>query len=263
MTTNKVGTFDEAFKSRIHISLYYQQLDKDRSKQIWDVNFQRLKDTRPHLEFDRRELRRWVKKVWKDNEAQGLRPWNGRQIHNACQTAAALAEFQSRNKLSSEHLEAVAQTSREFDEYLKSTHGGDDFDRAKSVMDRGDDKYQATFGSPERRSGSKRKVDQTPSKSGGKKASKKREPSSDEDSSDDSEKEEQEEQEESESSSEEEEEEELVEEKTKTKTTKKYKGKKDKEETKGKGKKDSKDVKSKVKKSKKEANEDESGKSDS
>ncbi|KAJ5701520.1 P-loop containing nucleoside triphosphate hydrolase protein [Penicillium malachiteum] len=43
LTTNRVGIIDEAFKSRIHISLYYPHLDEHQSKRIWEINLQRLK----------------------------------------------------------------------------------------------------------------------------------------------------------------------------------------------------------------------------
>ena len=141
LTTNKVGTFDEAFKSRIHISLYYKELDEQQSEEIWKVNFKLIKESRTNITFNENKLLRWVKKAWKKNDEQNLRPWNGRQIHNACQTAAALAEFDAEGKLGREHLDAVADASREFDKYLKVTHGHDDIDRAKIAGIRGDDGY--------------------------------------------------------------------------------------------------------------------------
>src|SRR5215469_1012859 len=42
ITTNRVGTFDDAFISRIHVALYYPPLvDRDRVL-IWENNFRRL-----------------------------------------------------------------------------------------------------------------------------------------------------------------------------------------------------------------------------
>ncbi len=55
--------------------------------------------------------------------------WNGRQIRNAFQTAAALAEFESHNdqhegpvrsKLRIKHFKLVAQAAEQFDEYIQS-----------------------------------------------------------------------------------------------------------------------------------------------
>ena len=38
LTSNRVGTFDEAFKSRIQLSLRYKRLQRHQRKQIW-LNF--------------------------------------------------------------------------------------------------------------------------------------------------------------------------------------------------------------------------------
>jgi hypothetical protein len=147
LTTNKVGTFDEVFKSRIHISLYYKELNKDQTVQIWKKNLSRISETRSGIDFNKKGLVRWAKNEWKSGleEAKSsnrkYRPWNGRQIYNACQTAAALAEFQNGGKLTVDHLNAVVQASREFDKYLQATHGTDDPGRAQQAGDRGDDVY--------------------------------------------------------------------------------------------------------------------------
>lgn len=94
LTTNKIGHFDEAVKSRIHVSLYYNELDRKQTLQIWKFNLDRTKETR-NIHFDEKAMMDWMKKLWKQNKKNGVRPWNGRQIRNACQTAAALAEFQN------------------------------------------------------------------------------------------------------------------------------------------------------------------------
>jgi len=52
LTSNRVGTFDEAFKSRIQLALHYKNLDTFQQKKIWR-NFlasnQRLVRKRHHL----------------------------------------------------------------------------------------------------------------------------------------------------------------------------------------------------------------------
>jgi len=46
LTTNRVGIFDEAFISRIHIQIYYADFqDADRVK-VWDTFFEKLEDER-------------------------------------------------------------------------------------------------------------------------------------------------------------------------------------------------------------------------
>ena len=41
LITNRVGTFDQAFRSRIHISLYYPVLQKVATIQIWKMHLAR------------------------------------------------------------------------------------------------------------------------------------------------------------------------------------------------------------------------------
>ncbi|KAM0515305.1 hypothetical protein ACHAPE_006262 [Trichoderma viride] len=43
LTTNRVGTMDEAFKSRIHVSLYYRPLTLSQTEKIFEVNIEKLK----------------------------------------------------------------------------------------------------------------------------------------------------------------------------------------------------------------------------
>lgn len=100
LTTNKIGTFDEAVKSRIHVSLYYKELDKAQTLDIWKFNLERIRETREgRVSFDQDAMMKWMKRFFKGNAKQKMRPWNGRQIRNACQTAAALAEFQNSGKV--------------------------------------------------------------------------------------------------------------------------------------------------------------------
>ncbi|KAH7131774.1 hypothetical protein B0J11DRAFT_576732, partial [Dendryphion nanum] len=44
LTTNRVGQFDEAFLSRIHVSISYDPLDNDARHQIWDNLFAKLQE---------------------------------------------------------------------------------------------------------------------------------------------------------------------------------------------------------------------------
>ena len=120
------------------MKMNYKELDRETTEQIWEVNFPRLKDTRPDVIFDEDKYLKWVGRLWKKLEKPGLPPWNGRQIYNACQTAAALPEFESSGKLTKDHLDAVAKSGTEFDKYLISIHGTDDMGRSARVQDRGD-----------------------------------------------------------------------------------------------------------------------------
>ena len=147
LTTNKVGHFDEAFKSRIHVSLYYPQLDQETSSQIWKMNLRRLVENKKHIEVNGREIKKYAKQHYLRLSKAKRGPWNGRQIKNAFQTAIALAEFDAKSDrldkpiLTVDHFQIVAKASEGFDEYLTKIHGTD-MDRARREGQRDDEQSQ-------------------------------------------------------------------------------------------------------------------------
>ena len=144
LTTNKVGHFDEAFKSRIHVALYYPPLDEKSAMQVWKMNLQRLIEQRHNFDADVKGIIKYAKRHYRTLEKSKRATWNGRQIKNAFQTAIALAEFEAKTKrqskptLSTEHFEVVVRASEGFDYYLSMIHGADS-DRAKREGMRFDD----------------------------------------------------------------------------------------------------------------------------
>lgn len=129
LTTNRVGEFDEAFRSRIHVSLYYPKLQEYATTEIWKMNIRRvIHATDPPMDVDEEGIKDFYEEHWKDNEKRQSRRWNGRQIKNAFQTAIALANWEfyegdGKSKLQRPHLWArhfrhVAKTSDHFDDYL-------------------------------------------------------------------------------------------------------------------------------------------------
>ncbi|KAI4276855.1 MAG: hypothetical protein LQ337_002202 [Flavoplaca oasis] len=145
LTTNKVGHFDEAFKSRIHVSLYYPALDKRSTLKIWKMNLDRLSRSQKAFEVETEEIYDYARRHYKDLHRKGKTTWNGRQIKNAFQTAIALAEFDANKKeagkpvLALEHFKVVAQASEDFDDYLCRVHGGTEADRALRYQQRDDE----------------------------------------------------------------------------------------------------------------------------
>lgn len=95
LTTNRVGEFDEAFVSRIHMKLHYPRLDKESTMEIWEMNIRRIRENMD-LGIDVKEdgIREFARKYWKSNASTTGRQWNGRQIKNAFQTAVALAYWE-------------------------------------------------------------------------------------------------------------------------------------------------------------------------
>jgi hypothetical protein len=52
LTSNRVGTFDEAFKSRIQLALHFDNLDTDRRAKIWAKFIDRLAELNEDVDFD-------------------------------------------------------------------------------------------------------------------------------------------------------------------------------------------------------------------
>ena len=152
LTTNRVGTLDPAFKSRIHLSLYYPNLTKKASSEIWRNHIQKAKDyfEKKGTKYSLRkgDIIEFSKRHFKDLSGQGSGPWNGRQIRNAFQTAIALSEHEAylnggNPELTERHFEKVAKASSEFDKYLRLTHGRSESQMAEASKIRTDNPDKA------------------------------------------------------------------------------------------------------------------------
>ncbi|KAI0885474.1 P-loop containing nucleoside triphosphate hydrolase protein [Annulohypoxylon maeteangense] len=127
LTTNRVGTIDRAFKSRIHLALLYPRLDKDSTLKIWRNNLNGLnkgfEGKSGGLRLQEKEILEYAAKHYKHLTKQDMLPWNGRQIRNAFQTAIAIAKYEAKDSnepptLTVKHFRKVAKTAKEFDQYL-------------------------------------------------------------------------------------------------------------------------------------------------
>lgn len=115
LTSNRVGTFDEAFRSRIQIAVHYPPLRAYQRLQIWKNFIDRLESfndgavdvdgLRDHLE-----------------ELQDIEI-NGRQIRNAITTARQYAEWKDQ-VMNYEHLMTALEVARKFDAYSEKLRGG-------------------------------------------------------------------------------------------------------------------------------------------
>ena len=88
-----------------------------------------------------------MKETWDDKERI---PWNGRQIHNAVRTAAALATFNKEDRMIMQlkHFKKVEKASQDFDKYLLETRGHDELELAAKSQQRMDPR-KADLYSPE------------------------------------------------------------------------------------------------------------------
>ncbi|KAF3054783.1 hypothetical protein GL218_07412 [Daldinia childiae] len=147
LTTNRVGDFDEAFASRIHISLHYPALDEQKTVKVFELNLGLIKDRfkRQGQEFnvDDDAVFEFAKLHYNEHK-QGR--WNGRQIRNACQTALALAQYDSRKDnqpvfLKQKHFKKVQTAYLDFSMYLGEIYGITGSERAKENHIRAGDNY--------------------------------------------------------------------------------------------------------------------------
>ncbi|KAI0454812.1 hypothetical protein F5B21DRAFT_474339 [Xylaria acuta] len=141
LTSNRVGTFDDAFISRIHLVIYYEDLGEPQRKQIWTQFFDKLERERRDDIIVESRAKHFV---LNDSEMRKI-PWNGREIRNVFQTAVSLAEYRFQyegGKMESDKIvldkvdfEQVCQMSVEFKEYLIKVHKGDD-ENDRAMRDR-------------------------------------------------------------------------------------------------------------------------------
>lgn len=115
LTSNRVGTFDEAFRSRIQLALHYPNLGPQQRFRIWQTFIDRLENMDREA-IDIVDLRDHLN-VLKDEEL------NGRQIRNVITTARQYARWK-KTTLTYEHLKDVIHVSGSFDTYLDKIHGG-------------------------------------------------------------------------------------------------------------------------------------------
>ncbi|PYH74727.1 ATP-binding protein [Aspergillus vadensis CBS 113365] len=179
LTTNRVGTLDEAFKSRIHVSLYYPPLDKSQTLAIFDVNIRKLNEIQeakqklqddgqssalrePALAIDGESIMDYAK--WHYDTHEQNERWNGRQIRNAFQIAYSLAHYEmgrisqdqwdedaepiikkasngplATHTLNYRQFVLVAKTIEKFDDYLYDAIACTDMDHARDNGLRADD----------------------------------------------------------------------------------------------------------------------------
>jgi hypothetical protein len=167
-----VGVLDEAFKSRIHVSLAYPTIRLNETLDIWKGILDRLeRDNRTakiKVKFDRSALLSWADRHYKTHEKENT-AWNGRQIRNAFQLAISLGHHDRDRKLVAANLtnaqaiasgekkwasvrlttanfNNIAKTARDFEDYLQATRGHDS-EIAKTLSLRHDDQTEDWTGS--------------------------------------------------------------------------------------------------------------------
>ncbi|CAN9251032.1 unnamed protein product [Alternaria alternata] len=103
LTTNRVGTFDEAFKSRVQLALHYPPLDREGR----------------------------CEEISKKLDMLARHKLNGRQIRNTINTARQLARYK-KEKLRYSHVDLAVRVANEFEKYVTDVHGHDDEEYARN-----------------------------------------------------------------------------------------------------------------------------------
>ena len=103
LTTNRIVSFDEAFKSRIHLAVKYPALSPTFRKSLWKIF---LRKASPDSGLD------WLRPANLDQLAQ--ENLNGRQIKNIARTAYALA-LGERSTIRLEHIETALKAIQAFE----------------------------------------------------------------------------------------------------------------------------------------------------
>ncbi|KIW78437.1 hypothetical protein Z517_08273 [Fonsecaea pedrosoi CBS 271.37] len=122
LTTNRVGTFDEAFKSRVQLAIHYPVLNSKDRYEIWCNFIEALNGKKVPMLYE--ELRRKAL-------VMARRRFNGRQIRNCLWTATQVAKYRNES-LGYSHIEQVMDISQEFEDYLERTRGHTDEENAQA-----------------------------------------------------------------------------------------------------------------------------------
>ena len=91
LTTNRVGTFDDAFISRIHVVIHYPDLNAESRRKIWKQFFYKLEEEKR----DTIEIDQAAKDYVLDELERRNITWNGREIRNG-KSISLLLSFQSK-----------------------------------------------------------------------------------------------------------------------------------------------------------------------
>lgn len=142
LTTNRPGELDEAFRSRVHVTLRYGDLSQEDTKKVWELNLRKVKQSKAKgemdIDIDEASIREFYEELWDGTPKNKGQRWNGRQIKNAFQSAVAMANWKhhhdpanteaesERPMLSRKQFDFVAHITADFDKYLNSVHKASD-----------------------------------------------------------------------------------------------------------------------------------------
>ncbi|KAI1317766.1 hypothetical protein F5Y16DRAFT_392527 [Xylariaceae sp. FL0255] len=117
LTSNRVGTFDEGFRSRIQLAIHYPKLEQPERRRVWELFVNRLNnDPLAAQDIDVRNLRSNLTELSRFN-------LNGREIRNAINVARPLAKSEGK-LVDFDALKKVVRVQQKFEGYVKDMNEG-------------------------------------------------------------------------------------------------------------------------------------------
>ncbi|KAF1949673.1 hypothetical protein CC80DRAFT_253510 [Byssothecium circinans] len=118
LTTNRVSTFDEAFQSRIHMGIRYENLTMKARKKIWQHHVGKVVAMCESGLVDHKA------EAFKEEQYEELskKVMNGRQIKNAVKTSQAIAVAE-KGVFSMDYVKRVMDAHESFEEDMKGGRG--------------------------------------------------------------------------------------------------------------------------------------------
>jgi SpoVK/Ycf46/Vps4 family AAA+-type ATPase len=126
LTTNRIGTFDEAFKSRVQLALHYPPLSEKGREELWHNFMRSLKNAKENADFE---------EIGEKLHVLAKHTLNGRQIRNTISNARQLARHR-KDKLRFIHINQALQVVDDFEKYVQEVHGHSDEEYARDQGNR-------------------------------------------------------------------------------------------------------------------------------
>ncbi|KAK0612921.1 P-loop containing nucleoside triphosphate hydrolase protein [Bombardia bombarda] len=126
LISNRVGTFDEAFKSRVHLALHYPAIDEQGRQEIWRDAIRELNSRGVNASHEQLKTKIAV---------LAQHQLNGREIKNSIRTARQLAS-QAKEPLSYDHLKKAIKVAYGFETYAVDTNDStthEEFVKAQNI----------------------------------------------------------------------------------------------------------------------------------
>ncbi|RMZ71936.1 aaa family atpase [Pyrenophora seminiperda CCB06] len=135
LTTNRVETFDEAFQSRIHMGIRYDNLPAKARKKIWQHHIGKVEQMRLEAEAAKAEKKGESTEEDKESDDKEFKPFteadfdelskrnmNGRQIKNTVKTSQSIA-LAEKSVFSMEYVKRVLDVAEAFEDDMRGGKG--------------------------------------------------------------------------------------------------------------------------------------------